>query len=98
MGLVLASTSVTGHVKDLAIQKEYGQFVFVQLDVASTAPIACHTNAWTYTLPQATDLDKKMLALLMMAKATGTTITLRGSGACSDFPSIESANGVDTYQ
>jgi len=98
-GLAMAGTSVTGHVKDLSIQKDFGTFVFIQLDTPQSSPIACHANAgWTYTLPQQTDADKKILALLMMARALGQTVTLRGAGACNEFGSIESAVGVDTYQ
>ncbi len=95
----LASTSVTGHVKDLSIQKDLGSFVFVLLDAPQTAPIACQSNpTWTYTFPQATTTDKQILAMLMLAKATGQTVTLQGSGACSDFPGIESAIRIDTQQ
>ena len=62
-GLAMAGTSVTGHVKDLSIQKDFGTFVFIQLDTPQSSPIACHANAgWTYTLPQQTDADKKILS------------------------------------
>jgi len=97
--LAVAGTSVTGHVKDLSIQKDFGTFVFIQLDVPQSSPIACHVNqGWTYTLPQQTDTDKKILAILMMARAMGQTVTLRGAAACNEFGSIESAIGVDTFQ
>lgn len=94
-----AGTRVTGHVVDISINKTFGSLVFVQLDAPQAAPIACQTNlSWTYTLPQQTDTDKKILALLMMAKAMGQTVTLYGSGQCSDFGSIESSLGIDTQQ
>lgn len=97
--LAFAGTSVTGHVEDLSIQKDFGGFVFIQLDAPHSAPIACHINAgWTYTLPLQSDTDKKIFAMLMMARAMGQTITLRGAGGCNEFGSIESAVGVDTYQ
>lgn len=90
-----AGTTVTGRVKAISINKAIGTFVFVQLDAAQPAPIACQINlSWTYTLPQQSDTDKKMLAILMMAKSMGQPVTLYGSGQCSDFGSIESASGI----
>lgn len=69
--------------------KDYGNFIFVKLDVNPSAPIACHTNlAWTYTLPLVSDMDKRMHATLLLAYATGRSVTLRGSGTCADFSSI----------
>ena len=63
--------------------------------VNPSAPIACHTNlAWTYTLPYVSDMDKRMHATLLLAYATGRSVTLRGSGTCADFGSIESAISV----
>jgi hypothetical protein len=93
----LAATQVTGHVQAVSINKNFGTFVFVQLDAPQTSPIPCQTNlGWTYTLPQQSDTDKKILALLMMAKATGQQVTLYGSGSCSDFAAVESAIGIET--
>jgi hypothetical protein len=90
-----AGTQVTGHVKVVSINKAFGSFVFVQLDAPQSAPIPCQTNVgWTYTLPQQSDADKKMLALLITAKAMGQLVTLYGSGLCSDFGAIESASGI----
>jgi hypothetical protein len=90
-----AGTSITGKIVLIDMSKDYGNFVFVKLDVNPSAPIACHTNlAWTYTLPLVTDMDKRMHAALLLAYATGRSVTLRGSGTCTDFSSIESAVSV----
>lgn len=90
-----AGTSITGKVVLIDMSKDYGNFIFVKLDVNPSAPIACHTNlAWTYTLPYVSDMDKRMHATLLLAYATGRSVTLRGSGTCTDFSSIESAISV----
>lgn len=90
-----AGTSITGKVVMIDMSKDYGNFIFVKLDVNPSAPIACHTNlAWTYTLPIVSDMDKRMHATLLLAYATGRSVTLRGSGTCADFASIESAISV----
>jgi hypothetical protein len=89
-------TQVTGHVKAVSINETFGSYVFVQLDTAHAAPQPCQTNVgWTYTIPQNTDAEKKILALLMMAKATGLAVTLYGRGSCSDFGAIESSHGIE---
>jgi len=90
-----AGTSITGKVVMIDMSKDYGNFIFVKLDVNPSAPIACHTNlAWTYTLPIVSDMDKRMHATLLLAYATGRSVTLRGSGTCADFGFIESAISV----
>lgn len=90
-----AGTSITGKVVLIDMSKDYGNFIFVKLDVNPSAPIACHTNlAWTYTLPIVSDMDKRMHAALLLAYATGRSVTLRGSGTCADFSSVESAISV----
>jgi hypothetical protein len=90
-----AGTSITGKVVLIDMSKDYGNFIFVKLDVNPSAPIACHTNlGWTYTLPYVSDMDKRMHAMLMLAYATGRSVTIRGSGTCADFSSIESAISV----
>lgn len=90
-----AGTSITGKVVLIDMSKDYGNFIFVKLDVNPSAPIACHTNlSWTYTLSYVSDMDKRMHATLLLAYATGRSVTLRGSGSCADFESIESAISV----
>jgi hypothetical protein len=95
----MAGTMGVGHVKEIQINKALGNVVFVQLDAMQTNPIACHTNlGWSYTLPQQSEADKKMFAVLTMAMATGQTVRIYGSGACSDFGAVESAGAAAIQQ
>jgi len=98
-GVSLAGTMVIGHVKEIQLNKDMGNVAFIQLDSPQTSPIACQTNVgWTYTIPLVTDMDKKMFAVLSMALASGQTVRLYGSGACSDFGAVESARAVSIQQ
>lgn len=90
---------VVGKIKEIQINKALGNVVFVQLDANHTTPISCQVNVgWTYTLPQQTDADRKIFALLSMALATGQTVRLYGSGACSDFAAVESISAAAIQQ
>lgn len=82
-------------VLELEVNKTFGAFVFVRMDKAPTAPIACSTNGyWHYTLPLASDLDKRMFAMLLTAQAGGKAVSIAGLGSCSEFSAIESAAAV----
>ncbi|MBT9494366.1 MAG: hypothetical protein IV107_18925 [Paucibacter sp.] len=95
----MAGTMVVGKIKEIQINKALGNVVFVQLDANHTTPISCQVNVgWTYTLPQQTDADRKIFALLSMALATGQTVRLYGSGACSDFAAVESISAAAIQQ
>lgn len=91
-----AGTLLTGHVKEMQVNKSLGNILFVQLDVSHNAPIACHSNlGWTYTIPMQSEADKRIFAMLLTARAIGATVTLFGSGSCSDFSAVESIAGAD---
>lgn len=95
-GICVAGTLLTGHVKEIQVNKSLGNVLFVQLDVTHTAPISCHVNlGWTYTLPMQSEADKKIFAMLLAARAIGATVTLFGAGACTDFSAVESMAGAD---
>jgi len=78
-------------VLDLAINKSFGNFVFVKLDNPHAAPIACAVNGyWQYTLPLDSEVDKKMFALLVTAQTTEKPVSINGAGACNEFAHVES--------
>jgi hypothetical protein len=97
VALILCSSGTfAGEVTDavitkLLINKSYGETVFILVDKSKSNIPACHVNgSWTYVLSVTTELDKKMYALLLAARASQTPVTLNGSGACDVFGSIES--------
>ena len=79
----------------LGIYKSAGNFVLVKLDKAPALPLACSVNhEWNYTLPLATEIDKKLFALLVTAHATGKPVTITGVGSCNEFREAESIDSV----
>ncbi len=93
-----SATQVTGKVTLVDVSNTYPGFVFVKLESAPNPPIACQTNtAWTYTLPMNGATGQRLYATLMTAYATKASVTMFGSGTCSDYGSIESATGVRLF-
>lgn len=86
---------VRGTIVEMTLDKGYGDFVFIRFNNAPASPIACSVNGyWHFTLPLATEADKKMFAMLMTARATGSAVEAIGSGACNEFAAIESLRRV----
>ena len=84
-----------GKVLQIAINKDLGSLVFVRLDSPPVAPAACSTNGyWHFTLPLVSDLDKRLHAHLLAAKLANATVSISGTGICSEFGTVESAKGV----
>ena len=93
--LPAVASEVQGQVLELAINKTYGGAVFIRMDKAPTSPIGCSINGyWHYTLPLATDVDKRMFAMLLTAQTTGKSMYVSGLGSCNEFGAVESAAGV----
>lgn len=83
----------------MQVNKSLGNVLFVQLDVQHSSPISCHINqGWTYTIPMQNEADKKIFAMLMLARSLGQTVTLYGAGLCSDFSAVESIGGMNLEQ
>ena len=90
-----AATEVQGVVAEIAVDKAYGNFAFVRFDRAPSTSIACSTNSyWHFTLPLSTEAEKRMFAVLVTARAMGSATKAIGSGACSEFGSIESMQRI----
>jgi hypothetical protein len=95
MPSVVIAGEARGTVAEIVIDKPYGNFAFVRLDTAPTSPVACSINGyWHFTVPLATEVDKKVFAMLMTARATGAAVQLVGTGACDEFGTIESLRRV----
>lgn len=86
------ATELIGRIVMIDLAKDYGNFAFLKLDVNHPTPIGCHTNGyWQFTLPLGTDMERRIYALAVAAMLSSQIVRLRGSGACSEFPHIESA-------
>ncbi|ROQ23373.1 hypothetical protein [Gallaecimonas pentaromativorans] len=84
-------------VKQLSINENYGDFIFIKLS-QSPERIACSKNGyWDYTLKLSTDADKALYSMLLMAASSGKSINVSGldQPACNEFNTIESASRID---
>lgn len=90
-----ASSNVQGTIAEMTIDKNFGSFVFVRFATVPTNKIGCSVNGyWHFTLPLVTDVDKRMFAVLMTARATGAVVKATGSGGCNEVGSIESLQAI----
>ena len=63
---------------------------FIAFSVAKTSNPACSSNPnWSFYLPLTTPLENQMLALILAARASGSPVTLEGSGVCDAYPTVE---------
>ena len=54
----------------------------------------CAASTWNFTLSLDTAIGKNQYATLLTAFAAGKTVTLNGTGACSDWGNVESLQNV----
>lgn len=84
-----------GKIVQIAINKSIGAAVFVRLDTVPTGAAACSTNSyWHFTIPLVSDLDKRLYTQILAAKLVNATVSISGTGVCSEYGSVESAGGV----
>lgn len=85
------------NIIQIELAKDYGDYVFIKLDIP-VVKTGCHINTyWNYTLPLATETDKAIFTMLLSAHMSGKKIGIRGTGSCSQFGSIESAKSIRVY-
>lgn len=88
-----ASSISNVKVKKLAINSQYGDFVFIELE-SDPERIACSINGgWDYTLSLTSETHKAMYSMLLAAHMSQRAISISGLSvpSCNEFPSIESA-------
>ena len=84
-------------IAEVAINQQIGDLLLIRLTVPPTGQPACSNNGyWNYALNIDTTTGKNFYALLMAAMASGKTVSyLNGTGACSDYPGVESLLGIN---
>jgi hypothetical protein len=84
-----------GTVVRIASNIQYGEIVFIKTDKSKSSVPGCHTNlSWDFVMPLTSEHDKKLYAMLLAARASGTPVGLSGAGHCNHFGSIESLSGI----
>jgi hypothetical protein len=77
------------------IARAYGNFAFIHLKTAPSARGDCSVNSyWHFTLSLDDAAGKNMYAMLLTALASGSLISITGTGNCSEFSSAESISGI----
>jgi len=82
-------------VKELMLDRNHGEKVFIKLDKHQAPAISCHTNDWGYVLDISDSLGKTIYSSLLTTYATGKSINFVGSGSCSLYPNIETLRRVE---
>jgi hypothetical protein len=95
---VAGSSALNAHIKNLQINKGYGNFVFINIDVVPTGAPSCENAAWQYTLSLSSPGDTQLYAMLLTAYAAGSPINVQGAGACNDVGFVESATAIQLTQ
>ena len=86
----LAGSVDQARITKIAINKDLGPMLFIATDSAKVSNPACHTNGtWTFVLPLNDDIDQKMMAIILAARALQAPIALQGNGQCNVFGSVE---------
>jgi hypothetical protein len=92
-----AASSITNvTVKEAAINRAYGNYVFIHLSSASSGAPSCAINTyWQYTLSLDGLASKELYSMLLAAAASGKLVSLTGTGLCSEFYSVESLQSIN---
>jgi hypothetical protein len=84
----------TGKITDFFVRNSDGLIYFF-LDSASDNRPACAGSSYFMIKDENSAAGKRQLAVLLMARSTGQTITVYGTGTCTRWPDGED---VDTIQ
>jgi hypothetical protein len=102
--LILPMTAFAGGqvnratIVNMAINKSYGNFVFIQTSITPTGAAVCANSSWQFTLSLSNPGDSQLYAMLLTAYASGALVNITGTGACSEYPTVESVQGVQLTQ
>lgn len=82
-------------IVDMAINRDYGNFVFIRVAQSPANPAACSTNGyWQYTLTLSNPGDHELYSMLLTAFSTGSTVDMSGRGVCNEWGTVESLRSI----
>jgi hypothetical protein len=81
-------------IVEMAVNRAYGNVVFIKLSASPVDGAACSVLSWTFTLPLDGVAGREMYAILLSAAASGKQIRAAGTGQCSEHGQIESLLAV----
>jgi hypothetical protein len=88
-----ASTRLSNVTIDrLGYDKNFPDVIFIRTSIppSGQSRISCHTdNNWNYVLATTLPIEEKMFSAILAAQSTKQKLTLRGSGECGAFNTIE---------
>jgi hypothetical protein len=82
-----------------AMSISLGNNVQIRVSAPPTTPASCSTNTtWHFSLSLDSAAGRNLYALIIAAKAAGTTVWISGANACSEIGNIESLRAITTYE
>ena len=83
-------------ILEIAIDPAYANVVFIRVSPAPTGQPSCETSGyWNYVLNFSNSLATQQYAALLAAEMSGKTVSITGTGACADYPNVESLRGLN---
>lgn len=92
-----AGTSTNAVILTLGLDNGAPNVLFIRMDRPkdSGTQAPCHDNSsWSYVRPLTSPEDKNVYAMLLAAKASGSSITLIGTTECGVYGGIETLHAV----
>jgi hypothetical protein len=86
-------------ITELTINRAYPNFVAVTVAGPPTGTTSCAASGyadWNFTLSLTDAMGTNMYAMLLTAYARGSTVTLYGTGLCSEQAGVESLSMIKT--
>lgn len=94
VGIARASTVSEVTVQEIAIDPAYANVVFIRVSPAPTGQPGCQTDGhWHYVLNFSGSLAAQQYAAILSAEMSGKTVSI--TGACADYPNVESLRGLN---
>lgn len=104
LGLISLNASAAGEsgyvtIVSTASASNLGNHVYIKVSSPPTTPASCSTHVtWHFSLSLDTAWGKNLYAMLLAAKAAGTTVWISGTNACSELANVESLRAMTTYE
>jgi len=92
----MAGTATAVTISALQINTTIGDYLFIAVNGTDSGPASCSTNTqYQFVLNLTTNEGQQTMALLLAARASGATVTIIGTGACtSGFSTVETLGSI----